>query len=1237
MKILPSLNYNFKKYPFYFLFGTSFLVTSCATNSAQFGKNLKDTPIVKVEGKKIQSFYLIGDAGDMDLPENRKNLEILQADLAKADSASYLMFLGDNIYPKGLHPDKNSKKYEEGAKKLDIQIELSKNFKGKTLFIPGNHDWSYGLEGLKAQEKYIKKEIKGKKVFLPKDGCGIDKIKVNDSIGIIALDSQWYLEDWDTHPGLNEKCDIKTRDAFFDEVESQLNKYQNRTTLLVVHHPLVSNGSHGGQYSLRQQIFPFDSNLPLPVVGSLLNLIRATSGLSPQDLQNPNYRNFASRISTLVQDRDNVVVVSGHDHNLQYIQKANLKQIISGSASKEQAAKAVSKDDFSLGKHGYAVLDVLDNGASEVRFYEFTPEGSKLVMGRQVNPEKKVYVDPGYDSISGFVKSSVYEVKATKKNDIYKFFFGRHFRRTYGKDVTVESVDLTKLHGGLTPIRMGGGHQTNSLRLIDAENREYNMRAVKKSATRFIQSVAFKNDYVVDDFENTLTEKFLLDFYTTTNPYYPMVIPPMQKALDIFHAKPQLFYVPKQSALREYNERFGDELYMIEERPAVEHQDVERFGAPQDIISTDDMLANIQKNSRTKVDRQEFMRVRLFDMLVGDWDRHSDQWRWAEFKKGDDVVYHPIPRDRDQVFPRYDGVFFKAIMGIPPLRHMQDYKDDIKSVKWFNREPYPLDLSVLEASDLDEWMEQVRFIQTHLTDEVIKESFDQLPVEVKNNYDNVVIEKLIARREKLAEFAEEYHKVLSRIVILKGTNDSDEFHITRLPKGQTHVKIYSGKDRTVILDRVFDKKLTKEIRVYGLNDSDKFVVEGKPSNPIKVRLIGGIDDDIYEVKKNRNVKIYDYKNGNSTKASSFLTKKKFIDDYEMNTYDYKMPMYNAFTMLPNIGYNPDDGLKIGLSPTYTFNGFDRKPYSTRHSFKLNYYFATEGFEANYKGTFIKAIGKWNLDLNGRFTSPAYSTNFFGLGNKTENFQEELGMNYNRVRQESYEIGPSVYKVFPNNGRLDFFGNYRFIKVEENHDRIVSHSGDVNSEVFRGQNFTEIGTNYLYKNYDNESLPTLGMTFLLHAKWVTNNEKIENNFLYTEGNLGFTHKISSNGRLTVASMVKGKWIIGNGYEFYQGAFLGGDQDLRGYRNGRFVGDKTLLHTSDLRLDLVKIKAGIPMRLGLFTGFDYGRVWYDNENSKKWHSSYGGGIWLNGAQMITGHVSYFKGSDPGRVVFGLNFGF
>jgi hypothetical protein len=50
------------------------------------------------------------------------------------------------------------------------------------------------------------------------------------------------LEDWDNSPTINDDCTIKSRDAFFNELEEILNKNQEKTILLALHHPLMSNG-----------------------------------------------------------------------------------------------------------------------------------------------------------------------------------------------------------------------------------------------------------------------------------------------------------------------------------------------------------------------------------------------------------------------------------------------------------------------------------------------------------------------------------------------------------------------------------------------------------------------------------------------------------------------------------------------------------------------------------------------------------------------------------------------------------------------------------------------------------------------------------------------------------------------------------------------------------------------------------------------------------------------------------
>ena len=250
MKLFPMPNNKKLHYPFLALVGI-FYMSSCATNHSQYGKNIRTERIQEVEGKKIQSIYLIGDAGNIDANGNKKNIEILKNQFKKADSNDYLFFLGDNVSENGIVTDSTKKAYTTSREKLQIQLDLAKDFKGQTIFIPGDDDWKNGMKGLKEQEKIIKKQLDDKKSFLPKDACPITNINVNDSIGYVLIDSEWYLQNWDNHPEINEKCDIKSREGFFEELESRLNKLQNKTTVIAMHHPLFSNGKHGGQYDFR--------------------------------------------------------------------------------------------------------------------------------------------------------------------------------------------------------------------------------------------------------------------------------------------------------------------------------------------------------------------------------------------------------------------------------------------------------------------------------------------------------------------------------------------------------------------------------------------------------------------------------------------------------------------------------------------------------------------------------------------------------------------------------------------------------------------------------------------------------------------------------------------------------------------------------------------------------------------------------------------------------------------------
>src|SRR5690606_7933953 len=174
-------------------------------------------------------------------------LKLFEEQITASDKNATLLFLGDNIYPSGMPTDLESEERKIAEQKLIFQLEIAKKFQGKTVFIPGNHDWYSGIEGLEAQALFVSEYLNDKKAFLPRKSCGIERLKINDEVAMIIIDSQWFLEDWNDYPTMNDDCDIKTKEAFFDEIVSLLNKHQNQTTILAIHHPVFSNSSHGGQ------------------------------------------------------------------------------------------------------------------------------------------------------------------------------------------------------------------------------------------------------------------------------------------------------------------------------------------------------------------------------------------------------------------------------------------------------------------------------------------------------------------------------------------------------------------------------------------------------------------------------------------------------------------------------------------------------------------------------------------------------------------------------------------------------------------------------------------------------------------------------------------------------------------------------------------------------------------------------------------------------------------------------
>ncbi|TYP70006.1 metallophosphoesterase [Aquimarina intermedia] len=1237
-----------KKYNIILTILSFLLLSNCALYEPQY-RDKKTSYTVTNADQIEKTFYLIGDAGYASLGESTPGLLAFEKYLkAHSQQGNYAIFLGDNIYPDGM-PEKDAVDRPLAEHRLDAQIESVNSFDGQVIFIPGNHDWyNEGLKGLKREENYFESKLKDRKVFRPAKGCPIETIDITDNIQLILVDSQWYLEDWDKHPTINDNCpQIKSRETFFLEFQSALKKGQDKTNLIALHHPLFSNGVHGGKYAPVKHLYPSQRKIPLPVLGSLAMMIRTSGGVSSQDIQNKQYKSLVRRMSTIASGGERVIFASGHEHSIQYIVNDSIKQIVSGSGAKASYATLANDGIFAYGGQGFVRLDILKDGSSRASYFGSENNEPVLLFETEVHPKRKDYDFSSLpDSFDQTVEASVYDYEETDRTEVYESIWGDHYRDLYGKKIQAPVADLDTLYGGLTVIRKGGGQQTRSLRVKDKDGKEFNLRALRKSGVQFLQANAFKNNYVADDLENTISEDILQDFYTAAHPYIFTVIPDLSDAVGIYHTNPKVFYVPKQKTLGKYNAEYGDELYMIEERPEEHHVNQITFGQPDDIESTADVYERLRRDEKYKIDEAAFIRARMFDMLIGDWDRHQDQWRWAEFEKENgDHIFRPIPRDRDQAFSNFDGAFLGTLRGLIGVTNkFQVYDKTLKSIKWFNIAGLKLDRTFIQSSGKDEWKKQAKFIQDNLTDEVIETAFTKLPDAVKGDSSNEIKAKLKGRRDNLVKIAERYYKYLAELAIVTGTDKDDYIEVERMENGKTKItisRIKGGEKADVVSEKLYDRKNTKEIWLYGLDDDDYFNVRGKGDNPIYIRIIGGQDHDKFNIEKGRRVTIYDYKSKPNTIIRKGNAKVRFTDTYEVNSFDKNKEIVTKNSLIPAVAYNPDDGFKIGVKNVYRVNGFNRNPFTSKHTLTAGFYFATNGFDVKYKGEFAGVLKNFNLMVGAKFTSPNFSENFFGFGNETVNNDDDLGLDFNRVRISHIGVDIGAAKFGRFGSYFDYKARFEGIQVDKDGDRFIGNpvfeSGD--PEFFKRKYFVSADATYRYESYDVDVNPTNGMKFEINGGITANAEDFDRTFGYINPYLGFYNSLITSRKLVLKTSAQAQINLGDDYEFYQSAQLGQNTGLRGYRNQRFSGKRSFATSADLRYSFNQFKTGVlPIQIGIFGGFDLGRVWLsDNDNSTLWHNNYGGGFWINSADSLSGTFNFFTGEDGLRFSFGFGFTF
>jgi hypothetical protein len=329
-------------------------------------------PAIAAAPADVEStLFLIGDAG-APLPDDPV-LEALTRQAHATPAKAVIVFLGDNLYPRGL-PDSSAYDYREMSRRLKEQVEVALRTKVETYFIPGNHDWGYmgpnGWDAMRRETAFVDRVGAPYAHMLPKNGCpGPEAVDVGSHLRLVMLDTQWWLHDFAKPAPPDRSCPAETPDAVLSRLAHELSAAGGRNVVVMGHHPLRSGGEHGGHFGITPHFFPLRAVarwlwVPLPILGSYVPLARK-QGASNQDISGPKNVVMRRAFEQVFDRYKPLVYAAGHDHDLQVLDGENARTLlVSGAGFYAHVGDVAWRGftRFAAAASGFMRLDVLRDG-----------------------------------------------------------------------------------------------------------------------------------------------------------------------------------------------------------------------------------------------------------------------------------------------------------------------------------------------------------------------------------------------------------------------------------------------------------------------------------------------------------------------------------------------------------------------------------------------------------------------------------------------------------------------------------------------------------------------------------------------------------------------------------------------------------------------------------------------------------------------------------------------------------
>ena len=817
----------------------------------------------------------------------------------------------------------------------------------------------------------------------------------------------------------------------------------------------------------------------------------------------------------------------------------------------------------------------------------------------------------------GFVR-----VAASQRYDkgrVHEFIFGGGYRDLWKAQIELPLLDLAKEGGGLSPVGRFGGLQTAVLAFKGGDGRAYSFRGTDKDPSAVLPAIL----------RDTFARALVQDQMAAQHPAGPVAASKLSEAAGVLTIHERLVVMPDDPALGKYREEFAGMVGSFYEYPQPAKEGRKGFHDATEIINQKKLYARLERSHEDQVDTEAFLRARLIDILLGDFDRHRKQWRWA--KLPGEPRWQPIPEDRDQAFVRYDG--FGTRMAYIYLPILQCYGPDYPYITGLTLHGWEQDRWLLAGLGWSRWLPVIQDIQARLSDAVIERAIGALPEEYVKIDGARLISDVRGRRDKLEEGARAFYEHLAPQVNVQTSSAAERVDIEWQEDGALKIEVRPMKTSTTgergpLFSRRFFPDETKDVRVYLRGGDDRVVAKGSGGR-IALRVISGPGDKVIDDSESGAMIVYaEQKSTKVIKGSWTRVKREvyvepppdsgFVDVEDVPARDWGSDMLP----IPQLGYERDVGFVFGLGAQHTVYGFRKHPWASRY--KVTAAFASEAVQPlfNFEGLFRLENSQVLYGVDGQY-SGIEIVRFYGFGNETSDEQEDA---FFRVRNRQVRFGTSIRRNFLNDAIRIAGGLWFQHSSTQVGDRLIDQL-----QPFGAGEFSAAGAQ-LHLTFDTrESIKQEGSLALpfhqnVAAGYPTSGFLIDikgrvappildstNTWGRVSGSAAAFFSFFEGGRLAFSLRAGGAATFGD-VPYFEAAYVGGgqafsgDTSVRGLRAQRYAGDFSVFGNADVRLYLFRANLGLPVEIGLVGFADVGRVFASGERSSVWHPSGGGGIWF-----------------------------